>query len=421
MDNNIYNLKRLRNQFLKSYHNDDFIKAQQKGEQLIEHYKKKNLTDDKGYGNDLFNLGCAYDEGGDYEAAIKLYLKAADEIQKHSGKSLKLSDVYNNMGIVHSELRQNDTALAYFKKCYNIRYTLLEEGNKELVDASYNLGSAFKALHRFTDAAQYYAKALNGRAKRDISYADNLYNLGMCYVETKDFAIGIEYMEKALEIYKTITANPDEYITALGIYAALLYKEEKYDNAVESLKALLELIKVNYGVNQPAYANVLSQLADCYAKQDKLQQAVEVKQKALNIIKKSLGTSHIFYAACLSELGELFLQSGEYAGAAQRYGEALEIRSKILGMDNEECVSYVHTLAGIYSLMQLYNKAEDLLNYTINNLPVSNKAYSDTVLELVKLYMETQDGEGLNRAFEIFNKVHPEKSFDEMLDMAEDL
>ena len=78
-------------------------------------------------------------------------------------------------------------------------------------------------------------------------------------------------------------------------------------------------------------------------------------------------------------------------------------------------------LANIYTLMQLYKKAEDLLNYALNNLPKTNGSYSNLVLELVKLYIETQDGEGLNRAFLIFNKIHPEKSFDEMLDMAEDI
>ncbi|GEM_PF-6546084 len=421
MDNSTYNIKKLRNQFLKSYHNNDFVKAQINGENLIEYYRKNNLTGLPEYGNDLFNLACAYDEDGLCDKAAAMYLKAADAVEKQSGKCLKLSDIYNNLGIVHTSLHQADMALAYFKKCYNIRRSFLQEGSRDLTDACYNLGSAYKVLHRFSEAAQYYAKALNARGERDLSYGDNLYNLGMCYIETKDFAIGLDYMEKALPIYEAITSNPDEYITALGIYASVLYRVGKYKESMERHNALIELIKEHYGTAQPFYANALSRLADCYAKLDKPEQGITLKQKALNIIKKSLGTNHIFYSSCLSELGDFYLQAMDYGKAATLYSEALEIRTKILGLDNEECIEYIQVLANIYTLMQLYKKAEDLLNYALNNLPKTNGSYSNLVLELVKLYIETQDGEGLNRAFLIFNKIHPEKSFDEMLDMAEDI
>lgn len=422
MDNTAYNIKRLRNKFLKSYHNDDLAAAQSEGEELIEYYKKNGITSMREYGSDLFNLACAYDEDGVCEKACDLYRKAADAVVKGGGsESEKLSDIYNNLGIAHMQLHQNDTALAYFKKCYNLRYTLNDGRGEGMTDACYNLGSAYKSLHRFADAAQYYAKALNSRVKKDIAYADNLYNMGLCYIETEDFEIGLDYMSKALEIYKGITANPDEYITALGIYASVLYKVERYESSLESYNTLIELIKENYGSSQPYYANALSHLADCYAKLDKVEKAITLKQKAINVVKKSLGTSHIFYSSCLAELGGLYVRLREYGRAASLYSQALEIRSKILGLDNEECVDYIQTLANIYSVMQLYKKAEDLLNYAINNLPQKNKCYGNLVLELVKLYMDMQDGEGLNRAYIIFNKIHPEKGFDEMLDMAEDL
>lgn len=421
MSNTVYDIKRLRNSFLKSYHNNDFDKAKQKGNQLLDYYKTNNLIFDRDYGNDLFNVACAYDEAADYEGAIKLYLRSADEVQRRSGNCLKLSDIYNNLGIANNELHRVDTALAYFKKCYNLRYTIAGEDSEAFTEASYNLGSAYKNMHRYTDAAQYYAKALNGRENKDIAYADNLYNLGMCYIETKDYEIGLKYIEKALEIYKGITANPEEYLTALAVYSSILYKVKRYEDAKNSYNELIEHIKDNFGTTQTFYATALSMLADCYAKLDNTDTAITLKQKALNIVKKSLGTSHIFYSTYLAELAELYMQSKELAKAAALYDEAFDIRSKILGMNNEECINYVHILANIYSLMKLYKKAEDLLNYAISNMQRTNRGYTKTVLELVKLYMETQNGEGLNRAYSYFNSIHPEKSFDEMLDLAEEL
>lgn len=421
MDNITYNIKKLRNKFLKNYNNNAFEKAQKCGEELVEYYKKNNLTALEEYGNDVFNLACAYDEAGNYEKAAEVYRVAADAVDKRSGKSLKLSDIYNNLGIVHSEMHQADMALAYFKKCINIRQAILGSDNKDNIDTLYNLGSAYKNLHRFNDAVQCYAKSLNLRDKKDMAYADNLYNLGMCYVEIKDYEVGLDYIKNALPIYKEITSNPDEYITALNIYASLLYKLEKYADSIKSQRELVEIIKEHYGTTQPFYANALSLLADCYEKTDNLEMGISLKQKAINILKKCCGTNHVIYASYLSELGEFYLAAGEYAKAAALYSQALDIRTKILGLDDKDCVEYVQTLASIYSLMKLYNKAEDLLNYALNNLSKANKNYGKIVLELVKLYMDAQDGEGLNRVFFIFNKIYPEKSFDEMLDMAEDM
>jgi tetratricopeptide (TPR) repeat protein len=420
---NTYNIKKIRNQFLKNYHNDDYDKAILSGERLISTYKSENMTSLPEYATDLFNLACVYDENGTTDKAIPLYQKSADYFSKRDNEaaSLKLADVYNNLGIAYNNLHQIDTALAYFKKCYNLRHELLPHDNPDFVAACYNIGSAYKMLNRFSEAAHYYAKALNSRTHTDIYYADNLYNLGVCYIESKDYEIGADYMKKALDIYKSITGNPDEYITALSFYSAALYRIGRYSDALDSYYTLIDRIKEQYGASQPFYADALSRLSDCHARLGDTDKAIPLKQKALNLIKKCLGTSHIFYASCLSELADLYLQNRDYSKAATMYSEALDIRTKILGLDNDECVDYVQALANIYVLMQLYNKAEDLLNYAINNLPCTNKHYGELVLELVKLYMETQDGEGLNRAFLIYNKIHPEKSFDEMLDIAEDI
>ncbi len=420
MNKDIYEIKKLRNRFLSYYYDEDYEKAQQTGERLISTYRAKKLVTPEEFGKDLFNLACAYDEGGNYEKAVSVYLKAADEIENNRGKCLKLSDVYNNIGIAHDKLHQHDTALAYFKKCYNLRSALLKETDKDLIDACYNLASEYKNLHRFTDAAQYYAKALNSRSKKDIAYGDNLFNLGMCYIETKDFALGGEYMKRAMEVYRQNSKGFEEYINALGFYSAFLYKSRKYEEAVENYNVLIDAIKQNYGTDQHNYANALSQLADCYTKMGSPEKGITLKQKSINIIKKSMGTEHIIYATNLADLGHMYLNLNEYAKAAQLYSEALGIRSKILGVNNKECIDNINTLADIYMSMELYNKAEDIINYALNNLTVNKRVCGETVLHLVKKYMDIQDGEGLRRAYSLFNKIYPEKTFDEMLDIAED-
>ncbi len=414
------NIRKLRNQFLKSYYNNDYLNAQLLGERLIAMYKDNHITDTESYGDDLFNLACAYDEDGLLDKALSTYLKAADAVS-FDGSSQKLSDIYNNLAIVYSNLHQTDMALAYFKKCYNIRYELLPHNHTDVITACYNLGSMYKSMGRFYEAIQYYAKALASRSLKDICYADNLYNLGMCYVESDDFSTGLNYMQEAVDIYKTITDNQTEYITALSFYSSILYKVGKYTEALKNYNTLITLIKSHYGTNQPFYADAVSKLADCYAGLNQIERAIPLKQKALNMIKKSVGTDHLFYSGALAELGEYYLRESEYSKAAELYNKALETRKKVLGISEDECISYIQTLSDIYIAMALPQKAEDLLSYALNNIEPTSKKYTHLVLELVRLYMDTENGAGLNKAFGLFNKVHPEKSFDEMLDMAEDL
>lgn len=426
MDNTVYNIKNMRNKFLKSYHKADYAKAQQCGETLIEYYKKNKLTHLPEYVSDLYNLACAYNENGIYEKAGELYRSAEENISFVLSRGMTvpgvgIADIYNNLGVVNAKLHRFDTALKYFRKSYARYREDASSSTKDYSAVCYNLGSVYKTLHRFGEAVQSYARSLNARQEKDIAYADNLFNLGICYVENKDVEIGLDYMNKALPIYKEISSDPSEHISALGVYASVLYRTGRYEKALESYSSLIRILKESKNLAQPFFANTLSHLADCYAKLDMPETGIDLKKKALAMIKKHLGPNHIFYSGCLSELGELYLHTRELDKAAALYAEALEIRIRILGIDNEECLGYIQTLAGIYSAMQLYKKAEDLLNYALSNLSPSNRSYTNIVLWLIKLYMETENGDGLNRAYLLFNKVHPEKSFDEMLDMAEDI
>ena len=413
-------IRKLKNQFLKSYYNSDYFNARLAGERLISLYRDNGLTSLPDYGKDLFNLACVYEEEGIYDKALNFYLKAADVVSSEGSQKM-LSDIYNNLATVYNSMHQPDMALVYFKKCYNIRYDLLSDTHPDVISARYNLGSIYKSMGRFYEAIQYYAKALASRSLKDIYYADNLFNLGICYIESDDLSTGLNYMQEAIDIYKSFVNNKTEYITALSFYSAMLYKLGKYTEALKNYYTLISLIKAQYGTNQPFYADAVSRLADCYAALDQTERAIPLKQKALNMIKKSVGEDHLFYSGALAELGEYYLRSGDHGKAANLYSEALKIRVKILGIDEDECISYMRILSDIYIAMELPRKAEDLLNYSLNNIEPSSDKYSRLVLELVRLYMDTENGSGLNRAFKLFNKVHPEKSFDEMLDMADDL
>lgn len=420
-------IKNCKNHFLKYYGNNDYHKAQLMGKQIIDLYKQNRLTHLSNYPKDLFDIACAYDEGGKVEQAANLYLKASEAIIKnseysHSEEGIQtLGNIYNNLAIVYQRLHRPDVAASYFKKSYNFRHSILPKGSDDFAESCYNLGTFYKESKRFNEAAHYYAEALNLRSKKDIHYADNLFNLGICYIENSSCSIGCEFIKNSLEIYKEIKRNPSEYITALNFFAVLLYRIGSYSSALESYNELCSIIKAAHGTNIPTYASACSALANCYARLDDMENAIPLKKKALKLLQKQFGENSIYYMDSLRELAHIYLHGKFYENAALLFAKVLDMYSKAYGLDNEKSTDIIFTLTNVYLNMKLYTKAVNLLNYALNNISDNRKTYDKLILKLVQIYMKTEDGQGLNEAFMLFNKIHPDRGFDEMLDMSEDI
>ena len=422
----IKKIKIIKNHFLKHYINKDYVKAMQVGEQLVNMYKVNKLTYLHEYPLDMYEVACVYDENGKLAKAKELYKQASAVILNKGEDNLTdedlkiIGNICTNNAIIYQKTGKPENAAIYFKKAYNYTHSLLPDAKKDFADSCYNLGTIYKEKKRFGEAAHYYAEALNLRTEKDILYADNLFNLGICYVENSCSSIGFEFIKNSLEIYK-LNDCPDEYIAALNFYGALLYSVQNYSEAHECYNELCTLVEQQIGTNSPAYAYVSSSLANCCSKTGDGEMAIRLKEKALNILKNQLSTDSVYYLHTLEELAHIHLENKDYEKGAVLLAEVLDGFSKSLGLYNDKCTELVLELTDVYWKMNLQKKSFHLLNYALNNIPEKNKAYEKLVLKLISLCLEVQDGQGLNEAFVLFNKIHPEKSFDEMLDMAEDI
>jgi tetratricopeptide (TPR) repeat protein len=304
-----------------------------------------------------------------------------------------------------------------------------------LIDVCYNLGLTYSRLanvqknnsdiraqqhNAISLATKYYAMALNMRTEQDVVYADNVYNIGVSYIADSSDEIGLFFIAKALDIYKAVADDPDEYASALNFYCSLLHTLGYNDKALDAYKLLLDWQTEHFPTAYILLSGTLSSMSKCCAESDDMLTAIEYKKQSIDTILKGFIDKPLMYTMAVAELGALYSEIEDYNQAELQFKEALNVRTYLLSGDDDVCIAYVFALCRIYVKTKQYKNAELLLCHTLDILQPHAPIYTDLTLLLVAIYIQAEDGKGIRKAYELFIKAHPEKGFDEMLDMAED-
>ena len=131
------NIDKLKVKFLESYKNGDFLKAILTGERILKIHQENHSDESAEFVDSAFNLACVYSETGNLGRSVELLEKSSKIIKEKQGNDLKLSDIFNNMGINYNLMGKHDTALKYFKASYQIRKELLSHDNNDYCDILY--------------------------------------------------------------------------------------------------------------------------------------------------------------------------------------------------------------------------------------------------------------------------------------------
>ncbi|MCG3126458.1 MAG: Serine/threonine-protein kinase PknD [Phycisphaerae bacterium] len=117
---------------------------------------------------------------------------------------------------------------------------------------------------------------------------------------------------------------------ALSVLATILHKRGAVQEAQDLMVEVLAERRTRLGVNHPAVAGVLVNLAETLRVRGQLKDAERAAREALAIRKAHFGDEHVAVARSLNALG-MVLQSQERAGeAAEAYREALRIEERVL-------------------------------------------------------------------------------------------
>ena len=234
-----------------------------------------------------------------------------------------------------------------------------------------NLIWLLESLRRFYTGQGTYARAQQwtekilqtcyarlGEEHSDVATGINnlayLYRLQGKYSEAENFYL------KALNIRKRSRYENPDVAQSLNNLAALYQLQGKYSEAEPLLLQALTLSKRLFGENHLNVATSLNNLAELYRLQGKYSEVEPLLLKALTLSKRLFGENHIFIASSLNNLGLLFVSQGKYLEAEKFYLQALALSKQLRGEQHPNISTTLNNLVQLYTLQEKYLEAENL-------------------------------------------------------------
>ena len=244
----------------------------------------KNLTKIQTLGCFFNNLGNAYNDIGNTEAAL-LALERAVQINPTLAESrANLGNIYLQKGQIEDAIQQYRISLQinpHDAKTYN------------------NLGNAYLRQDWLEDAVSKYIEAL----QLDPNFIDAYQNLAIAYSRQKKFVHAIAQLKQAISLEPK---NASLYSQLGEVY----YQMGEYGTAMHQYEMALT-IKHNF-------AEAHYGLAICYNKLGLVNNEIRAYKEALTIKPNML--------AALVNLGNAYFSQQNYDAAIQQYNKALRIK-----------------------------------------------------------------------------------------------
>uniref|UniRef100_A0A8W8HVU4 Kinesin light chain n=1 Tax=Magallana gigas TaxID=29159 RepID=A0A8W8HVU4_MAGGI len=209
-----------------------------------------------------------------------------------------------------------------------------------------------------------------------------LHNLVIQYASQGRYEVAVPLCKQALEdLEKTSGHDHPDVATMLNILALVYRDQGKFKEAGNLLQDALKIREKTLGSDHPALDNVkeipeswnflcikdlrvltsrFNEKSCHFRDQGKYKEAANLLNDALGIREKTLGLDHPAVAATLNNLAVLYGKRGKYKEAEPLCKRALEIREKVLGKDHPDVAKQLNNLA---LLCQNQGKYEEVEQY----------------------------------------------------------
>ena len=273
----------------------------------------------------------------------------------------EVSATLNDLAVLlHAQGRYDDVE-PLLKRALAIREKALGPEHPDVGTTFSNLGVLYAAQGRYAEAEHFSQRALVVREKalgpQHASVGEALNNLAMLFESQGRYADAERLLLRALAIRQEAVdqitpgatpgqAHRDLAVTANNV-AGLLYRLDRYAEAVEAFKAIASLHEVMLGPHHPDVATVLNNIGAAYRAQGRHIDAEPFLRRAISIWEKALGPDHTLVAVALDNVAVSQQTQGHHAEAESLYERALAIRERAFGADHAEVGQSLSYLAGL--------------------------------------------------------------------------
>jgi tetratricopeptide (TPR) repeat protein len=186
-------------------------------------YEALKIFESKGDRTGIFscynNIANIYNDQQNYSKALQYFLKAALYMDdRHPSRK---SNLYSNLGLVYTELKDFENSMKYFKEALELR-----KGNiLGTSDVQVNIGLCYSTQGKYEKALEYFLPAAKVYEEnhRELNLGIACGNIGDCYLRLKKFDKASQFLNKALAIAQKV--DDKEGIKVAYNYLADLYAE----------------------------------------------------------------------------------------------------------------------------------------------------------------------------------------------------
>jgi tetratricopeptide (TPR) repeat protein len=253
-----------------------------------------------GFGKGCLNIGAINLARSRFENAL-VNFQAAERIFTSLNSKNELINVYNNMGVLYSQMHNGQMALFYYNKAVK-----LLESKKEIIKAGVlysNMGGVCENVIKDYDKALYYnhkALVIFSENNSKTYKSATLNNIGKVLTYLGNYDEAEEYLNRALEI-KSDIGDEKGMLYVLHDLGVLCKKRNRLQPAIQYLESSNKIAK-GYQLRLEISEN-LQELSSVYALMGKYQAAYQYQNEYLNL-KDSLYNENIHKQ--ISELNQIF-------------------------------------------------------------------------------------------------------------------
>ena len=220
--------------------------------------------------SELLAIAVQHHQGGRLQAAEQIYRQILAVEPNHA-------DAIHLLGVIAHQAGKHEVAVEYIDAGDRLE--------RQCGSLPQQLGEAYRALHRISEAVACYRRAL----ELNPDYAEAHNNLGIALKDQGQLDEAVACCRRALEL------KPD-YAEAHNNLGLALKEQGKLDEAVACYRRALEL--------KPDYAEAHNNLGTAFKDQGKLDEAVACYRRALEL-KPDYAEAHNNLGSALEEMGDL--------------------------------------------------------------------------------------------------------------------
>ncbi len=229
------------------------------------------------------NVGNAHQRKGEFDLALAAYFEAIDSFSKANRKDM-LAVVYDRVATIYRKLGEIPKAIEYMTNAQILNISLQNWAN--VGDNYMNLGLLYNDLKQDNTALTYFKKALSTYTKVENFEGMALSNskIGLSLAESGEFQDAIRYSQKSIEIAK------DKGLTRLltALLIDLSDVQAMAGNSTEAISALSEASVVlrEGGGNKEYQLQIEKSIAELKEKQGNIHSAITHYRQAMNLQDK---------------------------------------------------------------------------------------------------------------------------------------